>query len=57
MSEKSRTITTTEGRHRVAYEMALMIWQQSNKTPNTENYKEFLSLVEECTKALAHRDG
>lgn len=59
MSDRSRHITSNDGRHRVAYEMALGMWGQSNngRNPKLDDQNEFLQLVEKCTAALAYRDG
>ncbi len=48
-------ITSSDGRHRVAYEMALNLWNQSkNGPPNLDDRKEFLELVSKCTEALVY---
>lgn len=58
MADGSRQIFTSEGRHRVAYEMAQSMWMASKKAhPNLEDQTAFLELVESCTRALAYRDG
>lgn len=59
MSDSSRHITTSDGRHRVAYEMALSMWQETKEgyMPKIEDQDEFLALVKKCTSALVHRDG
>lgn len=58
MSERSRHVTSSDGRHRVAYEMAADMWFQSkSQAPTLEDKEEFLELVRDCTKALTWRDG
>ncbi len=59
MSDRSRFVHTNDGRHRVAYEMALGMWRESNSQndPKREDSEAFLELVASCTKALAYRDG
>lgn len=53
MAEKLSHVVTTDGRHRVAYEMATNLWRQSKDgDPKLEDKDEFLSLVSECTRAL-----
>lgn len=56
MSDKTRHTVTTDSRHRVAYEMALMMWWKSNsgRDPSIEDKKKFLELVSDCTAALSH---
>lgn len=55
----TRHVTTSDGRARVAYEMALGMWQESKdgRRPKLEDQNEFLTLVDKCTRALAYRDG
>lgn len=59
MSDKSRHITSSDGRHRVAYEMALRMWHSSKAgiDPKMEDQEDFLKLVKACTSALAHHNG
>ncbi|WP_166486328.1 hypothetical protein [Cereibacter sphaeroides] len=55
----TRHITSNDGRHRVAFEMALMMWQKSNgnQYPRVEDREAFLALVKACTEALAFGHG
>jgi len=59
MSDKSRHITSNDGRHRVAYEAALQMWTNTNEGeyPRITDKEEFLTLVSEFTSALAYREG
>lgn len=51
-------VASSEGRHRVAYEMALNMWLNSKpESPNLDTSKEFLDLVAKCTYALAHHNS
>ncbi len=52
----TRQIVSSDGRHRVAYEMALTMWRESNNQafPKVEDREDFLKLVSDCTRALAH---
>lgn len=58
MGEK-RHVTSSDGRARVAYEMALGMWHASNNHnhPKIEDQDAFLALVEKCTNALAYGGG
>ncbi|MFV1440653.1 MULTISPECIES: hypothetical protein [unclassified Phaeobacter] len=45
---------------RVAYEMALMIWQAEHgeyERPKFDAAPQFIRLVAECTRALSHDTG
>ncbi|MCE6960568.1 hypothetical protein LAZ40_16205 [Cereibacter sphaeroides] len=55
----TRHITSSDGRHRVAYEMAMGMWSASNDgyAPKVEDREAFLGLVKDCTKALAWGEG
>lgn len=59
MPEKTRHITSNDGRARVAYEMALAMWRNSNvnHSPSLDDADNFLELVKKCTVSLAYRDG
>lgn len=48
-------VASSDGRHRVAYDMALYLWFNSKEVgPNLDTSDEFLALVEKCTYALVH---
>lgn len=55
----TRQIVSSDGRHRVAYEMALTMWRESNNHafPKVEDRQAFLDLVAACTKALAYHNA
>lgn len=55
----SQHVVSSDGRHRVAYEMALSMWRESNDhaSPKVEDRQAFLELVADCTQALAYRSG
>ncbi|WP_420023354.1 hypothetical protein ACN9JG_01520 [Cereibacter azotoformans] len=59
MSDHTRHITTSDGRHRVAFEMAMTMWMASKKGahPKLEDQGEFLELVKSCTQALVYLEG
>ncbi|MEX5562586.1 hypothetical protein SM764_04125 [Pseudophaeobacter sp. 1A16562] len=59
MSDTAKFVSTNEGRHRVAYEMALGMWTETNagRRPSVEDSEKFLELVERCTNALAYGMG
>lgn len=55
----TRQVFTSDGRHRVAYEMALMLWTSTNdgNYPKMTDQDEFLRLVKDCTIALVHHQS
>lgn len=56
MPDNLMQTVATDGRHRVAYEMATNMWRLSKDSdPRLEDQDEFLRLVSACTSALAYR--
>lgn len=56
MADKMRHVSSADSRHRVAYEMALLMWHKTNqgRDPGVEDKDKFLELVSECTMSLVH---
>jgi len=55
MAIQSVKITNlNDGKHRVAYEMALDLWKKGHNynEPSTTDQNDFLDLVKECMKSL-----
>lgn len=45
-------IINDDSKYRVAFDMARVIWMQSEKEMNLENKDAFLDLVRDCVRAL-----
>lgn len=52
MADQTIAIEERDTKSRVAYEMAQMLWYNSHADLNMDHKKEFLDLVQECTRAL-----
>lgn len=55
MADQSVRVTNPEGgKHRVAYDMALMMWHRTNDftDPSIDDASQFLDLVKDCMRTL-----